>query len=91
MRTPALSDMSGIGDYAANCDSFKKNVRLRDCVLVHSARVKKKELTPKQLSSVSCPTCGVATGKRCVLLSGAPRSNPHVDRRLAAAEAIGRK
>jgi hypothetical protein len=23
MRTPALSDMSGIGDYAANCDSFK--------------------------------------------------------------------
>src|ERR1700674_4211703 len=68
-----------------------KIVRLCDWVLVHSARMKKKELTPKQLSSVPCPTCGVAAGKRCVLLSGAPRSKPHVDRTFAASEAIERK
>jgi hypothetical protein len=68
-----------------------KIVRLRDWVLVHSARMKKKELTPKQLSSVPCPTCGVAAGKRCVLLSGAPRSKPHVDRTFAASEALERK
>ena len=65
--------------------------RLRGWVLVHSARMKKMELTPKQLSSVPCPTCGVAAGKRCVLLSGAPRSEPHVDRKFAATEAIERK
>jgi hypothetical protein len=48
-------------------------------------------LTPKQLFSVPCPTCGVATGERCLLHSGAPRSEPHVDRRLSAAEAIEQK
>ena len=39
----------------------------------------KKELTTKQLSSVHCPTCSVAAEQRCVLNSGAPRSEPHVD------------
>jgi len=53
--------------------------------------MKKKELTPKQLSAVPCPTCGVAAGKRCELHSGAPRSRPHVDRRYSAMEAIERK
>jgi len=53
--------------------------------------MKKKELTPKQLSSVHCPTCGVAGGERCVLHSGAPRSEPHLDRKFAAAAAIERK
>jgi hypothetical protein len=48
-------------------------------------------LTVKQLFSVPCPTCGVATGERCLLNSGAPRSEPHVDRRLSAAEAIEKK
>jgi len=45
-------------------------------------------MTPKQLSSVPCPRCGVAAGKRCVMLSGAMRPGPHVDRRLAAIEAV---
>jgi len=45
-------------------------------------------MTAKQLSSVPCPRCGVAAGKRCVLLSGALRPGPHVDRRLAAIEAV---
>jgi len=47
--------------------------------------------TLRQLSSVSCPTCGVAAGKCCVLHSGAPRSGPHKDRRYAALEAIEKK
>jgi CRP/FNR family transcriptional regulator, cyclic AMP receptor protein len=42
----------------------------------------------KQVSSVPCPTCGVAAGQRCLLHSGALRSEPHVDRRLSAIEAI---
>jgi predicted RNA-binding Zn-ribbon protein involved in translation (DUF1610 family) len=46
------------------------------------------ELTSKQLISISCPTCGVAAGKKCVLYSGALRSGPHVDRKLLAAEAV---
>jgi hypothetical protein len=50
-----------------------------------------KDLTSAQLSSVPCPTCGVAVGDRCLLHSGAPRSEPHVDRKLSAAEAIESK
>ena len=49
------------------------------------------ELTPKQLSSVPCPTCGVGIGERCVLHSGGLRSEPHVDRKLAAAEFFEKK
>jgi hypothetical protein len=50
-----------------------------------------RNLTLKQLTAVPCPTCGVAPGMRCLLHSGAPRSEPHVDRRLSAAEAIETK
>jgi len=49
------------------------------------------DLTPKQLSSVCCPTCGVAPGERCLLHSGSTRSDPHLDRKLSAAEAIESK
>jgi len=45
-------------------------------------------MSAKQLSCVPCPRCGVATGKACVELSGALRAGPHVDRRLAAIEAV---
>jgi len=57
-------------------------------VIAFCSEMKMKELTPKQLSAVPCPTCGVAAGKRCVLLSGAPRNEPHVDRKIAATEAV---
>ncbi len=46
------------------------------------------ELNAKQLLSVPCPTCGVDAGQRCVLHSGALRSEPHVDRRLSADESV---
>ena len=60
-------------------------------LLLYPARMKIKELTRRQLSSVSCPTCGVAAGESCVLHSGGPRSEPHVDRKLSAAEAVKTK
>jgi hypothetical protein len=65
--------------------------QFRDWVLPHSVPMKMKELTPKQVSSVPCPTCGVAAGKRCVLHSGAARTEPHVDRKLSAAGALETK
>jgi hypothetical protein len=57
-------------------------------LLFHHPFMKKKELTPKQLSSVPCPTCAAAAGKRCVMNSGLLRSSPHVDRKFSAIEAI---
>jgi hypothetical protein len=59
--------------------------------LPHSVGMRMGDLTPKQLLSVPCPTCGVAAGARCLLHSGAPRMEPHVDRKLSAADAIERK
>jgi hypothetical protein len=55
------------------------------------SEMKKSELTPKQVASVRCPTCGVPAGKCCVMHSGAPRSESHVDRKFAAIEASERK
>jgi hypothetical protein len=34
------------------------------------------------------PTCGVPAGERCVFHSDAPRSEPHVDPKLSAIEAV---
>ena len=53
--------------------------------------MKKSELTPEQVASVSCPICGASIGESCVLHSGALRSEPHVDRKFAAIEAIEKK
>ncbi len=50
--------------------------------------VKSKELTPKQVLSVPCTTCGAAIGEACELHTGAMRSEPHRDRKLSAAEAV---
>jgi len=53
--------------------------------------MKKSDLTPRQLSSVRCPTCGVPAGNHCLLHSGAPRSTPHVERKFAAIDASQKK
>jgi len=50
--------------------------------------VKIKELSPKQLLSVPCPTCGAAIGEGCELHTGALRTEPHRDRKLSAADAV---
>jgi hypothetical protein len=49
--------------------------------------VKSKDLTIKQILTVPCDTCGASIGEICELNSGAPRTQPHRDRKLAAAEA----
>lgn len=53
--------------------------------------MKVKELTRKQMFFVASPTCGVATGKQCVLIAGGLRNEPHTDRKLLAAEAMKKK
>jgi hypothetical protein len=53
--------------------------------------VKAKELTPRQVLSVPCTTCGAAVGEVCELHTGAPRTEPHRDRKLSAAEAVEMK
>jgi hypothetical protein len=50
--------------------------------------MKRKDLTPAQISSACCPTCGAAVGERCELRSGARRSEPHLNRKFAAIEAV---
>ena len=47
-----------------------------------------KDLTPKQLLTVRCPTCGAKAGEKCELATGQPRTFPHRDRRLITAEFI---
>jgi hypothetical protein len=69
---------------------FKTGQVLR-LVLSDYFGMKKKDLTLQQSRSVPCPTCGVAAGDRCLLHSGGLRSSPHVNRKLAAIEAIETK
>jgi hypothetical protein len=47
-----------------------------------------KDLTPKQLLAVRCPTCGAKSGEKCELSTGQPRTYPHLDRRPVTAEFI---
>jgi hypothetical protein len=53
--------------------------------------VKTKELTPKQILSVPCITCGATIGEACELHTGALRFEPHRDRKLSAAETVRKK
>lgn len=53
--------------------------------------MKTKELSPEQMLSVPCTTCGAAIGEACELHTGAPRTEPHWDRKLSAAEAVENK
>jgi hypothetical protein len=53
--------------------------------------VKTKDLTLKQILSVPCPTCGATNPEACELHTGDPRTEPHRDRKLSAAEAVETK
>jgi hypothetical protein len=57
----------------------------------HYSVVKTRELTPKQIVSVPCPTCGAAAKEPCKLQTGALRTEPHRDRKLSAVEAIEKR
>lgn len=52
----------------------------------HNLSAMKKELSSKQILALPCPTCGAAPGEKCELGSGQPRTEPHRDRRLIAAD-----
>jgi hypothetical protein len=58
---------------------------------LHYVVVKTRELTPKQILSVPCTTCGAAVGEACELHTCTPRTEPHRDRKLSAAEAVEKK
>jgi len=66
--------------------SFIEHLFLRTAF--HHMIVKAKELTPKQILTVPCAICGAAIGEVCELHTGAPRTEPHRDRKLSAAEAV---
>jgi hypothetical protein len=53
--------------------------------------VRTTDLTPQLLLAVPCPTCGVDAGKECILHAGGLRPDPHIDRKLDAAEAMEAK
>lgn len=44
--------------------------------------------TVKQMQAIPCPTCGAGRGEKCELASGQPRTEPHLDRRLLAEDAL---
>jgi hypothetical protein len=56
--------------------------------VLHYAIVKTKDLTAKQMLAVPCTTCGAGIGEACELNTGAPRTEPHRDRKFSAAEAV---
>ena len=62
-----------------------------ELVFSYADGMKMSDLTPEQLSSVPCPTCGVGAGEPCLLHSGSPRTEPHLERKLSAAEAMEKK
>ena len=53
---------------------------------VYEHTVKAKKITLKQVQAVLCPTCGAGPGEKCKLGTGLPRTQPHRDRRLLAAD-----
>jgi hypothetical protein len=71
--------------------SVSKIVHIPDGEALHDIAMKTKDLTPEQMASVPCPTCGAAIGEDCELNSGALRFEPHRDRRLSAADAVEAK
>jgi len=46
------------------------------------------DLTPELVVSVPCPTCGAASERPCLLYSGDPHIDSHIERKFYAAETI---
>lgn len=47
-----------------------------------------REPTIIRVNAIRCPTCGAPGGQECESSTGYSRSEPHQERRLAAAEAL---
>jgi hypothetical protein len=50
-----------------------------------------KNVTPALLLAVPCPICDMAAGSPCVFGSGVARSEPHLDRKMLAADDVEEK
>ena len=48
--------------------------------------MKTRDLAPRQVLAIPCPTCGSRPGKPCELSAGGLRSTPHHSRELVAAD-----
>ena len=70
---------------------MSKMKQFSDCGSPYDGRVKSRELSLKQILSVPCPTCGASVKEVCELHTGTPRTEPHRDRKLMAAEAVETK
>jgi hypothetical protein len=88
-RSSTLPAISGGLTLTLEPRSILDSAALECCCTVLGMKVK--DLNRKQLFSIPCPTCHVAAGKPCVLSFGGLRTEPHVDRKLLAAEAAGGK
>jgi len=55
---------------------------------LHDSPVKIRDLTAEQILAVPCDTCGAAVGEVCALNTGVPRTEPHRDRKLSAADVL---
>ncbi|SPF41883.1 hypothetical protein SBA1_400028 [Candidatus Sulfotelmatobacter kueseliae] len=73
------------------CVETEQNCAFLQREMSHHVVMKIRELTPKQILSVPCTTCGAAVGEVCELHTGAPRTEPHRDRKLSAADAVEAK
>jgi hypothetical protein len=61
-------------------------VKIDQILLAASTHYVHMKVTEKQTLAVRCPTCGAKPGEKCELSTGLPRTDPHRDRRLEAAE-----
>jgi|ERR1700686_4306078 len=55
-------------------------------IAASSTTMKAKKPTLEEIQAVRCPTCGAGPGEKCELSTGQPRTEPHRDRRLIAAD-----
>jgi len=85
---PPVTNRCLAGSPGSDCGHTVQNGTVLRLVLPYCIAMRKSDLTAKEWYSVPCPTCGVAPGEPCLLHSGALRTEPHVDRKLSAVEAI---
>ena len=87
-RHPPVVNSCLAGSPGSDSAHTVQNGTVLRLVLPYCIKMRKSDLTEKQWFSVPCPTCGVAPGEPCLLHSGGLRTEPHLDRKLSAAEAI---
>lgn len=82
---PTAKSMSAIRNVATTMFLYKiDHFSSADCHSIITLKAKKPTL--KQVQAVRCPACGAGPGKKCELSTGQPRTEPHRDRRLIAAD-----